>query len=66
MSESRGSGPAVRVERIDDFRWRVPRQGGMRTEGLIFADASLMAELEGNDAVRQVANVASRSPSEVS
>jgi tRNA-splicing ligase RtcB len=30
----------------------------MRTEGLIFADASLMAELEGNDAIRQVANVA--------
>src|SRR5437762_1683153 len=30
---------SLRVERIDAYRWRIPRQGGMRTEGLIFADA---------------------------
>src|SRR5206468_4714450 len=47
-----------RVERADRYRWRVPRQGGMRTEGLIFADEGLMRDLEGDQAVRQVANVA--------
>src|SRR3989454_902208 len=46
------------VERIDDYRWRIPRQGGMRTEGLIFADDQLMRDLEGDQAVQQVANVA--------
>jgi len=48
----------VRVERIDAYRWRVPRHGGMRTDGLIFADEGLMRDLEGDQAVQQVANVA--------
>jgi len=48
----------MRVERIDEYRWRVPREGGMRTEGLIFADADLMRDLEGDQSVQQVANVA--------
>ncbi|HYK83381.1 MAG TPA: RtcB family protein [Gemmatimonadales bacterium] len=48
----------MRVERIDDYRWRVPRHGGMRTDGLIFADAELMRELEGDESLQQVANVA--------
>jgi tRNA-splicing ligase RtcB len=50
----------MRVERIDDYRWRVPRQGGMRTEGLIFADAELMHDLSGggDQSIQQVANVA--------
>jgi len=53
-----GAGAIPRVERADRYRWRVPRQGGMRTEGLIFADEGLMRDLEGDQAVRQVANVA--------
>jgi len=48
----------VRIERIDAYRWRVPRHGGMRTDGLIFADEGLMRDLEGDQAVQQVANVA--------
>jgi tRNA-splicing ligase RtcB len=48
----------LQIERIDAYRWRVPRQGGMRTEGLIFADDELMRDLEGDQAVQQVANVA--------
>ncbi|MGH7699287.1 MAG: RtcB family protein [Gemmatimonadales bacterium] len=48
----------IRMERIDAYRWRVPRQGGMRTDGLIFADEGLMKDLEGDQAVQQVANVA--------
>lgn len=49
---------SVRVEQIDEFRWRVPRFGGMRTDGLIFADAHLMQDLAGDQSVRQVINVA--------
>lgn len=47
------------VERIDDFRWRIPRRGAMRVDGLIFASAGLMDEIRGSGAVAQVANVAS-------
>jgi len=49
---------SLTVERIDAYRWRVPRHGGMRTEGLIFADEGLMKDLEGDQAVQQVVNVA--------
>src|SRR2546422_304066 len=49
---------SLRVERIDAYRWRIPRQGGMRTEGLIFADEQLIRDLEGDQAVQQLANVA--------
>src|SRR6056297_2257976 len=46
------------VERIDDYRWRVPRQGKMRVEGLVFASDLLMEDIRGDEAVKQVANVA--------
>lgn len=48
----------LEVERIDDYRWRVPRQGSMRVEGLIFADEVLMRDIRGDQAVQQVINVA--------
>ncbi|MGH7753902.1 MAG: RtcB family protein, partial [Gemmatimonadales bacterium] len=48
----------IQVEAIDPYRWRVRKQGGMRTEGLIFADAGLMHDLEGDQCIQQVANVA--------
>jgi tRNA-splicing ligase RtcB len=48
----------IHVEQTDPFRWRVPRTGGMRTEGLIFADAALMHDLEGDQCIQQVINVA--------
>lgn len=49
---------AFRVERIDDYRWRIPRQGGMRVEGRIYASQALMEELREDPALKQVANVA--------
>src|SRR5712672_2498501 len=48
----------MRFERVDEFRWRVPRQGAMRTDGLVFADQALMNDLEGDQALEQIANVA--------
>ncbi|MEX2530628.1 MAG: RtcB family protein [Gemmatimonadota bacterium] len=47
-----------RLERIDEFRWRVPKQGAMRVEGLIFADDVLVRDIRQDPAVEQVANVA--------
>ncbi|MFO7765553.1 MAG: RtcB family protein [Pelovirga sp.] len=49
----------VNVIQIDDYRWRIPRQGDMRTEGLVFADHQMMAALQQGQALEQVRNVAS-------
>jgi tRNA-splicing ligase RtcB len=48
------------LEKVDDYRWRLPRtfQRGMRTDGIIFADDSLMEAIGQDEAVQQVANVA--------
>lgn len=48
----------MRLERLDDHRWRLPRQGRMRVDGLVFADDRLMRDIQGDPAVQQVANVA--------
>jgi len=48
----------LKVEQIDACRWRIPRQGVMRTEGLVFANRRMMEELRKEQALEQVANVA--------
>jgi len=48
----------VKVQRIDDYRWRIPREGQMRVDGLIFASASMMKALQEDQSLQQVANVA--------
>jgi tRNA-splicing ligase RtcB len=50
--------PLPKLERLDDCRWRIPKTGAMRTEGLIFASTTQIRELENDEALRQVANVA--------
>ncbi len=49
---------AVRLERIDEYRWRIPREGAMRTEGLVFASEQMMEALQQEQALEQVRNVA--------
>jgi tRNA-splicing ligase RtcB len=48
----------IPIERIDDVRWRIPRHGGMRVDGLIFADGPMMEDIRKDQSLRQVANVA--------
>ncbi len=48
----------MRMERLDECRWLLPRQGNMRVDGLIYASDSLMEVLRDEKAVEQVANVA--------
>ena len=50
--------PRLEVRRMDEHRWLVPRQGKMRVDGIIYADARLMEDIRGDEAVQQVANVA--------
>lgn len=50
----------VKVQQIDACRWRIPREGAMRTDGLVFASRQMMAALqrEKSQALEQVRNVA--------
>ena len=48
----------MKLEKIDDTRWRLPRTGGMRVDGIVYADDRLMDDLRHDQALDQVANVA--------
>lgn len=50
----------VPLERLDACRWRIPKsyQPGMRVDGLIYADDTLIADIRKDQAPVQVANVA--------
>jgi tRNA-splicing ligase RtcB len=46
------------MERLDDFRWQIPRQGNMRVPGIIYASERLMRSMGKDESPKQVANVA--------
>jgi tRNA-splicing ligase RtcB len=48
----------IKMERLDDFRWLLPRQGNMRVPGIIYASERLMRSMGKDESPRQVANVA--------
>jgi len=48
----------VEVERIDEYRWRIPKQGAMLVDGVVYASGEMMEELREDPALQQVANVA--------
>jgi len=49
---------SIKVQQIDTCRWRIPREGAMRTDGLVFATAEMMHDLRREQALEQVCNVA--------
>jgi tRNA-splicing ligase RtcB len=48
----------MELRRISDLVWEIPRQGGMRVAGRIYASEKLMRNLRDDPALEQVANVA--------
>ncbi len=46
------------VEKLDDFRWRLPRVGGMRVPGVIFADRAMLETIFADKTPEQVRNAA--------
>jgi len=49
---------SVHLEQIDEYRWRIPREGGMRTDGMVYADERLMGAIKQDQSLQQVKNVA--------
>ena len=48
----------INLVRIEDFLWEIPRQGGMRVPGRIYANEKLISGLKSDNSLRQVMNVA--------
>ena len=48
----------IKLNRIEECLWEIPRQGGMRVPGRIYATEKLMAGLKEDNSLRQVMNVA--------
>ncbi len=46
------------LEQVDTYRWRLPKSGGMRVDGLVYADETLMRDIRGDESLQQVRNVA--------
>jgi tRNA-splicing ligase RtcB len=48
----------VKLRRLDEYRWEVPKQGPMRVPGIIYASEKLMKAMGQDESPKQVANVA--------
>src|SRR5213595_4158220 len=48
----------VPIRQINDYVWEIPKQGGMRVPGRVYATRELMADIRKDAALEQVANVA--------
>jgi tRNA-splicing ligase RtcB (3'-phosphate/5'-hydroxy nucleic acid ligase) len=48
----------IELNRIEECLWEIPRRGGMRVPGRIYASEKLMADLKQDNSLRQVMNVA--------
>ncbi len=48
----------MKFQRVDEFRWRIPREGKMNVPGLIYASEAMMEDIRTDKSPEQVANVA--------
>ena len=50
--------PSYTFEKLDDYRWRIPKQGGMRVPARLYASESMLDDIRSDDAPQQAINVA--------
>ena len=48
----------VKLRQVDEHRWEIPAEGGMRVPGRIIASAPMMRDIQRDQSPKQVANVA--------
>jgi tRNA-splicing ligase RtcB (3'-phosphate/5'-hydroxy nucleic acid ligase) len=48
----------IKLRQIDEYRWEIPREGKMRTRGLIFCSREMLPVIQEDQSLQQVANVA--------
>ena len=47
-----------KLEKIDDYRWRLPKTGSMRVPGMVYADETLLKDILKDRPLEQVTNAA--------
>jgi tRNA-splicing ligase RtcB (3'-phosphate/5'-hydroxy nucleic acid ligase) len=48
----------IQLEKIDNWRWRIPQTGDMRVDGIVYTNETLLPRLQEDDTLQQVVNVA--------
>ncbi len=48
----------MKLQQIDPYRWRIPREGKMRVDGIVYASEEMVRELREDQSLQQVVNVA--------
>src|SRR3990167_5688258 len=48
----------MELQRIDEYRWKIPKKGRMRVDGVIYADERMIETIRQDESLVQVANVA--------
>ena len=48
----------IKLERLDEFRWLIPKTGRMRVPGLIFSNSNMIEDIRNDQSLVQVTNVA--------
>ena len=48
----------ITIKKVDNYRWTIPKQGKMKTEGRVYADEKMMETIRKDQSLQQVANVA--------
>ena len=48
----------MELDQIDPYRWRIPREGKMRVDGIVYADATMIDDIRQDQSLQQVMNVA--------
>jgi len=50
--------PDYDIEKLDDYRWRIPKTGKMRVPAILYATEPMLADILSDNAPQQAANVA--------
>jgi tRNA-splicing ligase RtcB len=51
-------GTHIKIQKVDDYRWRIPREGKMLTDGLVYANEKMVTDIRKDQSLVQVSNVA--------
>ena len=48
----------MKIERIDKYIWRIPKDGNMKVDAIVFADSKTVKDQQFIEAIKQIVNVA--------
>jgi len=49
---------SIKLKKLDDYRWLIPKTGSMHVPGLLFSSPALIKTLKNDQSLAQIANVA--------